>query len=176
VSSDSLVSFMRENGVLIGSAGFAVWLFFFRRRTATLVHARQVTSGEVSVAFWGGLSVISGSGLLMWLLQRYVGREAALCLLSSRPRAPTQWAAWLLLLVVYAVIFWWVYARGGDDILTRLEPAFSGPGRRRIIFSPARVRLAVLALCVAAPTVNLVSTASKHPWCDEPSNQRLERP
>ena len=176
MSFDSVFTLVRDNTLLIGSAGFAVWLLFFRRRAGALVKAGRVTSAEVSVAFWGGLSVVSGSGLLLWLLQYFAGPGAAHCLMLSRPRTPAQWTAWLVLLSTYGLPLWWVFARGGDNILSRLEPAVSLSADRPSAYSPATVRIGAVAFYSLVLTGLVISNTTQHARCDQPSNQRLERP
>jgi hypothetical protein len=177
VLSNSAFGFLARNASLIGSVLFAGWLLLLRRRARALVAAGRVTSADVVVGFWGGLAVICGSGVLLWLLQTYSGYNLAVCLMAGAPRAMAQWAAWLIMLSTCGVTLWWVYARGGADVLARLEPAFSGFQDRPSALTARQVRLGVLAIVALVPAAAIfTSTAGHLSQCNEPSNPRLERP
>jgi len=131
-------------------------LLYGRSRAAVLVTAGKVSEEELSGFVRGAFFLLGGAFALMFLLQTAAGAPDPFCLMQFPPRQTAGWMLWTVQALLSGGLVYWIWARGGDDLLARLAPAFTqGPVLERS-FSPTHVRYFLTALAILAPAGNLI--------------------
>ena len=153
--TSELGTFLYRYSWLFAIIGPAVFLLVGRARAAPLVAAGRVSEDELSGFVRGGF-LIAGFGFLLLLVQKATVPEAQfLCSSQFPPTRASGWVYWTVVALTSSGLLYWVWARGGDDLLARLAPAFTqGPVLERS-FSATRVRYFITVLVVAPLLVNI---------------------
>ena len=131
-------------------------LLYGRARAAKLVGTGRVSEDELSSFTRGAVVLFGGFFLFTFLVQTVVGDPDPFCLMRFPPIREAEWMLWCGQALLSGGIVYWLWARGGDDLLARLAPAFTqGPVLERT-YSATRVRNFVTAVVIVAPVSNIV--------------------
>jgi hypothetical protein len=135
----------------------ALNLLYGRHRASALVNAGRVTNEEVSTFTRSAFALVGGSFFAFFLVQETSHAPDMLCLLVFPPRRPAESAVWLIQLILSGTTIYWLWFRGGADVLARLAPAFTHGSVLERKYSTARVGLFISAVVIFGPLMGIVS-------------------
>jgi len=167
--TSELGTYLYRYSWLFAIVGPAIFLLVGRARAAPLVAAGRVSEDELSGFVRGGF-LIAGFGFLLLLAQKATIPEAQfLCSTQFPPTRASGWVYWTVVVLTSSGLLYWVWARGGDDLLARLAPAFTqGPVLERS-FSRTHVRLLITLIAVVPLLANIaiqvIGTGFPMPAC-----------
>jgi hypothetical protein len=142
--------------VLFLIGGLAICLFIARIRGTALVNAGRVTTRELDGFVLRVFVVFSVSFLLVGVLLALSQESDMFCLIVFPPRHIWGAAFWLGQIVLSGSVVWWMWARNGADLLSRIAPVFTRGSVLERRFSRKVVRLVVTSVAVLAPVSNIL--------------------
>jgi hypothetical protein len=120
----------------------------YRSRLRALEADGGISRGEADRLLRAGAAWFGGLFLLLAVIQLAAGWPSPFCL-HARPLAdPFVLASLGVALISYALLGWWIFARGGAELLSRASPVLGRFGARGRGWSPGAARIFTVVLLV----------------------------
>ncbi|MBI3826610.1 MAG: hypothetical protein HY294_11485 [Candidatus Rokubacteria bacterium] len=126
MSPDTLSLFSRYFWLIVFLV-VAINLGLMKWLAAPLVNSRRISQEELDSFCRGALLMVGASGLAFGVLQALSESPDPLCLMRLPPRELVGTMAWVLLGLLDAWLFAWLWTRNGAHLIIKIGPAFIWP-------------------------------------------------